>query len=1744
MDRRPRLVAVLDDTATGCHRAQLHNTTISWSVNGRFVRSFRMSETKPTIEDVLFARFATEPNVPVVSLCIFGIDTLNIYYYSGESFLVALPFAVARVCSLQQGLLVQRQATESLVFGSSLPSLFSLQSPRSEFTMLGLGHLPDMDRVTRNQHVMLSPTPSRATSGAIPVFNDPNIELLDTASSRSGGSAQYVLCWDSSARRHLVYQCIVIDQPADSADYTGDPDPSLSQFSGISQLSSASRPRMARQTSLSVQRRTSAAPPIGPLAAAASRRKSGFTSAVKNDRRSSIMFGRVSFNDSPAPSYAADIFYEQRQMRAQVVLQLCWTERRQRDEPCADARICVVQSVVGSNVLCLMAGGTVVTLDAAFEEIMRCPAASMAPVRATRPDMDDLLLVSSAGNLQLAPGGTIKPLPLQRNYPPNILRVVYTQGSKVALETSGHTAEVSVQVPILPLARSLVASLSFVLSQTAYPLLWRAAIALFMHCKAQDDQVGRLLSLLLHGSDKRVASAALPARVKAELRDRASAVLFAFRMVYEDTALQKSETFEHLSALGQFMLQFSLHTGQTRVHQALVRAGMVPAATVDAVGISVKTRQRSADSDAAVVPSLTKWALSAADSQMQSFPTLDHIGNLFGITDAEPAAGARDSTKLLNITSNMLYQLMIERDTALVLRQLANDKNPMRLICQLSTDMQWLVHSVIETMKLRCISSWPLSVLALIGRHDMIANTNENFDGNDLATSGQAYESALGGVSTSTEPKSITELCEQVLESSRTETETWEQSSKAQEFSTVAFSRDLRLEEVERLLNMRAPTFTAISLGESSDPDDPNGPRLQFLTHLAQRVLALPLSQALLRYSSQQLKPQSSLPIIYPKVAARFRGHKTDITWTPGEAEMNWPLFHSGVAAALSVERDQLCSVHSSWVLLNWPSEPDDSNDSTGSAAREFDAAMASHAGFLLGMGLLSVDKSESSEGSASKQDAGRGPLCNMPPWQAFKYLSKRHGLTSIALLLGCACAHRGTMNSSVSKILSLHIPNLLPPGSSELMLLSYGTQASALLGLGLLYMQSQNRRMVEVMLHELEITQGEARDSSNRLENSDPAESTAECYSLSAGFALGLVAIGCGQSTQSLADLKLLDALSALVSESYGTASISMRTRVSTNRDSSQQETVLNDFADMDISAEREMVSDLGPIAAIGLVFLGTNYNLAAQRLSLPRSIPHLRVLDPFVVMWKLLMQSLIMLEDIQPTLEWIESRIPAACTQDPAADNEELTSDLLRIRLHAVAAVCFAMALKYAGSENAAAHAAILHHFDALATVAAKPSLSYESSLTKAAAQSCLDIMCISASLVVAGSGDISTMKRLRSLHSATGSRLYGNHMASHMALGLLFIGGGAQFTISNSTASIALLTIAFFPRFPQHYTDNNEHLQAWRHLWALCVVPRCLVVRDVSTGKMCKDAVVVLGNKRAVSPLLFPLLEDTSAIQVDAPGYIPLKLDIATNSHARELLSRRRVLYLQPMQNAQDLADLSQYKEWLAATLHSVEQLIQTWHSADPARTISTIQSVQRLRIYVRVSRSSSLLPNAHDSSALALTNNGNWAESTFLTWLAVRKHVLGLGQLDQCRRLLTRYWTGSVSEADEPQSYTLIALLYATLDLPSPADAMAIAKQEIKTVKEFKEYFEPKLTVQHTKDEVLERLCHLTQTGSVSEYVIKEARIAGKCEMDDDERCYSFIQGLQQEPREYVRKREANGFMDVAATALRYERLSDN
>ncbi|KAJ1720673.1 hypothetical protein LPJ61_006132, partial [Coemansia biformis] len=602
-----------------------------------------------------------------------------------------------------------------------LPTLFSLLGPRSEFKMLGLSRAPDLDRMRRQngRQLMLSPTPTRAdgaaAAAAIPVFNDPNIVLVGTAASRRSRSAQFVLCWDTAARRHVVYQCVVVAQALEGdddlvAESGSGTESTASQLSAIGSLS-ASRPRLARQASLSVQRRSSVAI---SAAAMASKRKSGYASAVKNDRRSS-MLGRVSFNDSPGPNYAVDVFREQRQMRAEAVLQLCWSERRPRgDDRRGDglnARVCVIQSVSGEDVICVLNGDTEVVVGvnaASLDEVFRHSARAAAPVCATRTGLDDLLLVSPSGSLFLAlgDGGGSKPIPLPALSRGEAVAIDYTEGEWAALSTAGRDGHdvVSTRVRVSRLAAAMAAALSFVLSRSVFPLLWRCIVASLLDVASAGEEIERIALLLLHGSDRRSAPVVLPSRVKSELRDRAPAVLFALQLVYEDTALYRFEPPERLAAVGQLLVGFALQHAQHRAYQALLRTGHQPPGHVGSAPSS--NRQRAADGGPAVLPSLSRWALAALDAPGAStvpFPTLGSIGTLFGIDDAEPTCDALASLRLLGVTADILYQLAADRDAALVLRRLAGDRAPQLLLQQLSPEMQWLVGAVAGRLQQTCL---------------------------------------------------------------------------------------------------------------------------------------------------------------------------------------------------------------------------------------------------------------------------------------------------------------------------------------------------------------------------------------------------------------------------------------------------------------------------------------------------------------------------------------------------------------------------------------------------------------------------------------------------------------------------------------------------------------------------------------------------------------------------------------------------------------------------------------------------------------------------------------------------------------------------------------------------------------------------------------------------------------------------------------------------------------------------------
>jgi len=78
------------------------------------------------------------------------------------------------------------------------------------------------------------------------------------------------------------------------------------------------------------------------------------------------------------------------------------------------------------------------------------------------------------------------------------------------------------------------------------------------------------------------------------------------------------------------------------------------------------------------------------------------------------------------------------------------------------------------------------------------------------------------------------------------------------------------------------------------------------------------------------------------------------------------------------------------------------------------------------------------------------------------------------------------------------------------------------------------------------------------------------------------------------------------------------------------------------------------------------------------------------------------------------------------------------------------------------------------------------------------------------MAGTGDLEVLRICRYLRSRVSVSphsviTYGSHLATNMALGLLFLGGG-KYTLSSTPEAVAALIIAFYPQFPTHSNDNR--------------------------------------------------------------------------------------------------------------------------------------------------------------------------------------------------------------------------------------------------------------------------------------------------------------------------------------------------
>lgn len=647
----------------------------------------------------------------------------------------------------------------------------------------------------------------------------------------------------------------------------------------------------------------------------------------------------------------------------------------------------------------------------------------------------------------------------------------------------------------------------------------------------------------------------------------------------------------------------------------------------------------------------------------------------------------------------------------------------------------------------------------------------------------------------------------------------WDATSEAerQGVTRLIFREDRRYQEASKLVNQTRPPMVECTL----EPDWTEGDLLdaqKVLAHtVAHRTLSVASGRGMMHFNARVPLLTEKVPIpafslqcvIKPRVDAEgsapmtFSADKAAFT----EDKVCWAFFHNGASAGLMISKDAR-GIDTSWILYNKPPE-----------------LTNRHAGFLLALGLT-------------------GHLRNLAKWVAFKYLTPKHTMTSIGLLLGLSASYLGTMDTQITRLLSVHVTRLLPPGAAELNL-SPLTQATSIMGIGLLYCRSQHRRMSEIMLSE--------------IENNDPEEGVVEeallrneGYRLAAGFALGYINLGQGKKLHGLHDMGFVERLLAVA---IGTKNVNL--------------VHVLDRA------------TAGATIAIALVFMKTNDESVAHKIDIPDTTHQFDYVRPDIFLLRTVARHLIMWDSVEASSAFVRKSLPPTYRHRATLQSTKYLSTEDMPFFNITAGICLALGLRYAGSGSHNVRDLLISYLDQFIRLTRLPALNYDAKLTRNSVRNCQDVVALATAAVMAGTGDLIVLRRLRALHGRIDQETpYGSHLAGHMAIGALFLGGGT-YTFGTSNLAIASLLCAFYPLFPIDELDNKSHLQAFRHLWALAAEPRCIVCRDSESGKVVSaqiDVDMQDGSARQLTaPCLLPDLATIKRVSTKEQGYWDVCLDL---------------------------------------------------------------------------------------------------------------------------------------------------------------------------------------------------------------------------------------------------------------------------
>ncbi|CAN6838494.1 unnamed protein product [Brassica oleracea] len=633
-------------------------------------------------------------------------------------------------------------------------------------------------------------------------------------------------------------------------------------------------------------------------------------------------------------------------------------------------------------------------------------------------------------------------------------------------------------------------------------------------------------------------------------------------------------------------------------------------------------------------------------------------------------------------------------------------------------------------------------------------------------------------------------------------------------YTQLRYGRDLRLNEVRRLLCSARPVVIQTSANPTISDQEQQQDQLW---RIAQRTAVLPLGRGAFTLSTihtllteANFYITKAIPGFYhlftfsltflqaftvPKLvlAGRLPAQQNAVVnLDPNIRNIQelktWPEFHNAVAAGLRLAPLQ-GKVSRTWIKYNKPAEPN-----------------AVHAGLLFGLGL-------------------QGYLHVLNLSDIYQYFTQDHESTTVGLMLGLAASYRRTMQPDIAKALFFHVPARYQVSYAEFEIPTL-LQSAALVSVGILFEGSAHLQTMQLLLGEI----GRRSAGDNVLER--------EGYAVSAGFSLGLVALGRGDDALGSLDSfvnRLLQYLGAKEERSLLAPS---------NEDlRSAAQVTDGSTANVNITAP-------GATIALALMYLKTDSEVIFSKLSIPQTHYELECVRPDFIMLRVIARNLIMWSRIRPTSDWIQSQVPefvkngVSRLQDDMDDMYEVDIEaLVQAYVNIVAGACISLGLRFAGTRDVNARDLLnnyaLYLLHEIKPVSAPPGNGFPKGIAKhvdrGTLEMCLYLIVLSLSVVMAGSGDLQIfrlLRFLRSRNSADGHANYGTQMAVSLATGFLFLGGGMR-TFSTSNGSLAMLLITLYPRLPSGPNDNRCHLQAFRHLYVLATEARWLQTIDVDSG-----------------------------------------------------------------------------------------------------------------------------------------------------------------------------------------------------------------------------------------------------------------------------------------------------------------------